>query len=132
MLVSDIVRNNARHFPKADAIVSVDPGWSCTWAELDVRTDRLANAFDELGLCKGDRAAIYAPNCREYIEFFFACAKSGVIGAAVNTRLADHEVQQYLSYVEPEVVLVHADLSRSAASWLGRAGLGASRRRFWW
>ncbi|MGI5159132.1 class I adenylate-forming enzyme family protein [Microbispora sp. CA-102843] len=117
MLVSDIVRRNAQFFPNRDAVVL--PGRvRRTWRELDARTNRFANALLGLGLSKGDRVAIYAPNCGEYVEFFFACAKSGVIGAPTNVRLAPYEMTSYLSYVEPAAVLVHADLVENAQGWL--------------
>lgn len=117
MLVSDIVRNNAQYFSHSEAVV-VPGGVSRTWEELDLRTNRVANAFATLGLAKGDRVAIFAPNCAEYLDFFFGCAKSGVIGAAINIRLAPAEVAEYLRYVEPKVVLVHAALATEAAAWL--------------
>ena len=117
MLVSDIVRNNARFFGGKEAVV-VPEGVTRTWSELDTRTTKFANALLDLGLTKGDRIAIFAPNCCEYLEFFFATAKSGVVGAAVNIRLAAHEISSYLSYVEPAAVLVHADLVEDARKWL--------------
>lgn len=125
MLVHDIVRRNAQFFPDADAVV-VPGGTSYTWRELDTRTNALANAFAGLGLTKGDRVAMFAPNCAEYVEFFFACAKSGVIGAALNVRLAPAELTSYVEYVEPAAVLVHSDLVEAAAPWLG--GAAAARR----
>lgn len=117
MLVSDIVRRNARFFGDEPAVV-VPGGAARTWSDLDTRTDRFASALTGLGLSKGDRIAVFAPNCGEYIEFFFATAKSGVVGAAVNIRLAAYEISSYLSYVEPAAVLVHADLADSARAWL--------------
>ena len=62
-----------------------------------------------LGLQKGDRLALYAPNCAEYIDFFFGTAKSGVPGAH-DTRLSAYELASYHSYVRPRALLVHADL----------------------
>jgi acyl-CoA synthetase (AMP-forming)/AMP-acid ligase II len=85
MLVSDIVRRNAKFFGNNDAVV-VPGGLTHTWLELDIRTNQFANALLDLGLAKGDRIAVYAPNCSEYVDLFFACAKSGVVGAAVNIR----------------------------------------------
>ena len=117
MLVSDVVRRNARYFGGMQAVV-VPGGPTRTWRELDERTDRLANALLSIGRAQGERLAMYAPNCGEYIDFFFACAKSGIVGAALNTRLAPHETSAYLSYVEPTVALVHADLLPVARTWL--------------
>ncbi len=117
MLVSDIVRRNAQYSGDYDAVV-VPGGEAWNWSQLHVRTNQFANALLSLGLGKGDRLAIYAPNCSEYIDFFFSCAKSGVIGAPTNIRLSPTETGGYLSYVEPAAVLVHASLVDSARSWL--------------
>ncbi len=118
MLVSDIVRRNAEFFGDAEAVVV--PGQRVTtWSEMERRTNRLARAFGSLGIEKGDRIAMFAPNCGEYIDFFFACAKSGVIGVATNVRLASYELIRYLNYVEPAAVIVHGELADAARSWLG-------------
>lgn len=117
MLVSDIVRRNAQYFGGRDAVVTPG-GVRRSWRELDERTDRFANALLGLGLTKGDRLALFAPNCPEYVEFFFACAKSGVIGATTNTRLSAYETSSYHGYVEPTALLVHADLVEQAKAWI--------------
>ena len=116
MLVSDIVRRNAQYYGARDAVVT-PAGVRHTWAELDVRSTRFANALSTLGLVKGERLALFAPNGPEYIDFFFACAKSGVIGATTNTRLTGYEIAAYHGYVEPSALLVHADLVESAREW---------------
>src|SRR6476661_352960 len=121
MLISDIVRRNAQFFADDDAFVV--PGERTTsWGEVEERTNRLARALLELGLEKGDRIAMFAPNCGEYVEFYFSCAKSGVIGAALNIRLAPHELVQYLRIVEPEAILVHSSLVASARAFVGEVG----------
>jgi acyl-CoA synthetase (AMP-forming)/AMP-acid ligase II len=117
VLVSDIVRKNAEYFGPRDAVVAPDTR-TASWAELDERTDRLAKVLQRLGLTKGDRLAMFAPNCVEYVEFFFACAKSGVIGAPLNLRLSPAELTAYVNYVEPAAVLVHADEAEAARAWL--------------
>lgn len=116
MLVSDIVRRNVSAYADRQAVVVA--GFAPqTWGELDERTDQFGRALLSLGLHKGDRLAMYAPNCAEYIDFFFACAKTGIVGSAINVRLAGPELSKYLRYIEPAVALVHADLD-AAASFL--------------
>ena len=118
MLVSDIVRRNADFFPDSEAIVI--PGVSTTtWAELEERSNRFARALLDLGLKKGDRISTFATNCGEYFDFFFACAKTGIIGATVNVRLTAPEVASYLNYVEPSAILVHADVGKRPAGPAG-------------
>jgi len=52
----------------------------------------MAHRWSEQGLRKGDRVAILAENCVEYVDAFFAAGKSGVVLVPLNTRLAPPEL----------------------------------------
>lgn len=113
MLVSAIVRRNAECFAARDAIV--EPGRpTLSWAALEARTNRLARAFARLGLARGDRLAVLAPNAGEHLQLFFAEAKSGVVGAPMNIRLTVHELASYCRYIEPGALVAHASLVDTA------------------
>lgn len=56
-----------------------------TYAELDARSNQLANSLAELGLRKGDKAAILLENGREFLFTWHALAKSGVVEVPINT-----------------------------------------------
>ena len=113
MLVSSIVRRNAVFFGDRDAVV--EPGRrTLTWTALDERTNQLARGLLSLGIGKGERIAVLAPNCGEHIELFFAEAKSGIVGAPMNVRLTLDEWAAYCRYVEPVAVIIHASLARAA------------------
>jgi long-chain acyl-CoA synthetase len=110
MLVSSIVRRNAVFAGDADAVV--EPGRrTLSWSALDARANQLAHGLLALGLGKGDRVAVLAPNCGEHIELFFAEAKSGVVGAPMNVRLTPDEWAAYCRYTEPAALIVHASLA---------------------
>ena len=115
MLVSDIVRRNAEYFAGNDAVV-VHGGPTFSWADLEERSNRTAHVFaGELGLRKNDRIATVMANCAEFYDFFFACAKTGVVGSPTNVRLAPAEIVKYLRIVGPRVILAsaeHADAVR--------------------
>lgn len=125
MLVHDILRRNAAFFGDLPAVV-VPGSHTMTWLELQDRVHRLANALLGLGLRPGDRVAMYAPNCSEYVEFYFACAASGIAGAALNVRLSSAELVEYVSYVQPGAVLAHPTLWSSAEEWLPLAAPDAA------
>ena len=108
--------------PSHRAVVEGDRVLS--YAALEARSNRLANAFLALGLRRGDRVGLLARNCLEYVEIELAAAKSGVILAALNWRLGDRELRHCINLVEPEVVIVQADLGAS----LDRLDLAAHRR----
>ncbi len=122
MLVGDIARRNAEYYGDRDAVI--DPTTrTISWSELNQRTDRLARALRRLGVTKGERLAMFAPNCVEYVEYYFACAKSGIVGAPLNLRSSVSEVRAYVNYVEPAAVLVHAADEAAAREWLSSTPL---------
>jgi len=85
MLLGDIIRQNACKFPHRTAVVSGET--RLTYEELNSRVNRLARALLDMGMKKGDRLAVLADTCPEYVVTYFACAKSGIIIVPVNTTL---------------------------------------------
>ncbi len=107
MLIGDIVRRNAQFFGDRDAVVVPDQA-TYSWAELDARSNALSHALRSLGLSKGDRLGALLPNCVEFFDFLYTCAKTGIVGAPANVRLTPAELGSYFRYVGPEALLVHA------------------------
>jgi len=50
-----------------------------TWKEFNQSTNMLANMLIDKDFQKGDRLAILSQNCDRYLEWYFGCAKAGVI-----------------------------------------------------
>ncbi|MFJ7726920.1 o-succinylbenzoate--CoA ligase [Neobacillus sp. NPDC097160] len=63
-----------------------------TYAELNERVNRFANALLSLGVRKGDRVNALLLNTNEMLESMFACAKIGAIFVPINFRLSVDEV----------------------------------------
>jgi fatty-acyl-CoA synthase len=68
-----------------------------TYRDLDIRTNRLANALVELGVRKGDRVAYLGPNDPTYFDVLFGSAGAGAVMVPVNSRLAPAEVSHVLT-----------------------------------
>jgi acyl-CoA synthetase (AMP-forming)/AMP-acid ligase II len=120
--VGALFRDRARACGARTALV--DGARRRTYAELDARSDRLAHALAAQGVRRGDRLALLARNCLEYIEIELAGAKLGAITAALNWRLADRELAHCINLVEPRVVIVQAEF----AAILDRLALCAHER----
>ena len=101
-----------------------------SYAELEDRSNRLANALRAMGLAPGDRVALLARNRLEYLEIELAAAKAGVILAALNWRLAARELTHCINLVEPKLLLAESDfgqqLGRLEIPELPRIELGAA------
>jgi acyl-CoA synthetase (AMP-forming)/AMP-acid ligase II len=115
--LGEILTVNAQLHPHRLAAKDLRRG--LTYAQYEERANRLASALgDGLGLAKGDRLAVYAHNCLEWMEIYAACAKSGVVAVPVNFRLAGPEVRYVLEDSGATALIAGADLADVAASVL--------------
>jgi acyl-CoA synthetase (AMP-forming)/AMP-acid ligase II len=81
-----------------------------TFRQWDERASRLANALLGLGLTKGDRVALLAYNCVEWMELYVALARAGLIAVPVNFRLAGPEIVYIVRDCEAAAIVVQDDL----------------------
>lgn len=105
--LGDLFRAKAVSQPNDLALVDGDRQF--TYADLDQRSDFLAQALLSLGIRRGERVGILAQNCSEYIELELAAAKQGFIVAALNWRLGDRELQHCINLVEPKLILLQEE-----------------------
>ena len=82
----DVVKMHAINIPHKVAIK--DKFRQATFNEWEERANRLANGLSDLGVRKGERFAILAYNCIEWMEIYAASAKGGQITVPVMFRLA--------------------------------------------
>lgn len=77
-----------------------------TYGQLKQDSDRMAAAFCELGLNKGDRIAVALPNWLETAVVFFAVAKIGAILVPFNPSYKAHEVQYIINHAKPKALII--------------------------
>ena len=95
-LVSDVVRLQARRTPARTALVY--EGRRDTYAELDGRIDRTANALRAAGVAEGDRVAVFSHNNRAYVILRFAIIRAGAVFTPINFMLGAAEVAYILDH----------------------------------
>jgi len=128
-----------------------------TYAELHAQVQKAANVLLDLGLKKGDTAAIYLPMIPEAVVAMLACARIGVTHSvvfggfsaeALNTRIADAQARVVItsdggyrrgapSALKPAVdaALDHADTSVEKVLVVRRTGQETAwnpQRDIWW
>lgn len=103
--LGDFVRFWARAIPNNEALVDGDVVKN--WAELNESTSRLANGLRELGITKGDRIGLIAPNCYEYLEIVIAGFKLGAIAVPLNQRLTASELGFIIKHSGCKMVISH-------------------------
>ncbi|GAA2057667.1 AMP-binding protein [Williamsia deligens] len=99
-----LVATAERHGDR-DALVEVATGRRWTWAELRTAVDEVAAALLAAGVQKGDRVAIWAPNCAEWVLVQFATATIGAILVTVNPAYRTHELRYVLQQSTSRVVV---------------------------
>jgi len=82
-----------------------------TYAQWNARACRLANALLRLGLAPGDRVAILAYNCIEWMEIYVALAKAGLVAVPVNFRLLGPEIQYIAEHSSARALIVQDALA---------------------
>jgi len=101
----DIARLNAAAFADKPAFVSA--GTSVSFAQVNARINRLANALAALGLSHGDRVAVLSRNRPELFEVY-GVAKGGLVAVPLNWRLAARELLHPLKDSRPRVIVAEA------------------------
>jgi long-chain acyl-CoA synthetase len=69
-----------------------------SYGELASRAARLAGALRACGLAAGDRVAIIAKNCPEYVEAFYGVWWAGLAAVPVNAKLHGAEFAYTLEH----------------------------------
>lgn len=82
-----LARAAARHGQR-EALVFPEHEVRLTYAEFAAAVDRLATGLLDLGIARGDRVGIWAPNRPEWVLTQFATARIGAILVNVNPPIA--------------------------------------------
>ncbi len=85
--------------------------WS--WGELGRRVDDLAAGLLSLGLERGDRVGIWAPNRSEWTLTQFATAKAGLVLVNVNPAYRRSELEYAMNKVECKALILAPALKTS-------------------
>jgi HIP---CoA ligase len=100
----------------ADREAVVDGATRLTYAELHEQVRRTAGALIALGVEKGDRVCLWAPNSWRWEVIALAVTYAGATLTPVNTRYTGHEAVDVVSRTRAKVVVV-------ADGFLGRSQL---------
>ena len=117
--LDDALTRNAKRKPRREALVDGQTRYS--YAELDARVSRAANALLAKGVKKGDRLALMSTNTKEFVITFYAAMRLGLIVAPVNPRMAAPEVTYVLDDSGARVFVYDPSLEDVA-----KKGFGAS------
>ena len=87
--VPHLVEDAARRHGELEALV--DGKLRLTYAQLAQEVDRYARGFVAAGVSAGDRAAMWAPNCAEWMLAALGLLRAGAVLVPLNTRFKGAE-----------------------------------------
>ncbi len=64
-----------------------------SYKELDLASNKLANALVDMGVKKGDRVALLMPNCPQFVISYYAVLRAGGIVVATNPLYSAREME---------------------------------------
>ncbi|MFI6849290.1 AMP-binding protein [Kitasatospora sp. NBC_00085] len=112
-----------RAFPGREALVDLPTGRRWTYRELSAEVDRVAGGLLALGVGRGDRVGIWAPNCAEWVFVQYATARIGAILVTVNPGYRTHELEYVLTQSGIRTVVAAPSFKTSDyAAMLAEAG----------
>lgn len=103
MLVQDFLQQSAARRPDKIALVCEDQ--RLTYAQIDAKANRLANALTKQGVKRGDRVAIYLNNSVESVVAVFASLKAGGVFVLINRSTKTEKLEFILNNCRASALL---------------------------
>lgn len=108
-------------------VAVIDERGAVTFAEIQRRTNALANELRRRGVGEGDGVAIMCRNHRGFIEATVACAKLGASALYLNTSFAGPQIADVVDREDPAALIYDEEF----ADLVEEAGKGRKRFIAW-
>ena len=104
-----------------------------SFAELDARSDRVAQALQASGIGPGARVAYIGRNTDVFFELLYGAMKAGVVTVPVNWRLAPPEVAGIVADAQARLVVLGREYAGDPAyaEWPGAQVLAGEAHDAW-
>jgi 3-(methylthio)propionyl---CoA ligase len=112
LTISSLLTHASRHNGDVEIVSKRVEGdmHRTTWAEVDVRSRKLAQALARLGLQAGDRVGTLAWNGYRHVETYYGVSGSGLVCHTINPRLFPQQVAWIINDAEDKVLLVDLNI----------------------
>ncbi|TAL84178.1 MAG: AMP-dependent synthetase [Candidimonas sp.] len=112
MNIASLLNRSVDRYPDAIALVFDQRRWS--YAQWNIRINRVAEALVDLGVRPFDRVALYLSTGEASVTVYFACQKIGAVVVPMNFRLAAGEVAHILQDSGARLLVYSHALARQA------------------
>jgi carnitine-CoA ligase len=90
-----------------DKTLFIYEGQKLSYAEVDRRVNRVANALRSIGISKGDKVSVMLPNGFEFPITWLALAKLGAVMVPTNINYKEHDLAYILSDSDASAIVIH-------------------------
>lgn len=119
--LTEYLRAWAKQRPRRPAVIFY--GHVTTYADLDQQSDRFAALLQAKGVRKGDRVAVFLPNCPQFHIVFFGILKLGAIHVPVSPLSRAFELAYELNDTDAEVIVALDQLAATVDQVRGETKL---------
>src|SRR3990167_1776489 len=112
LMISSLLTHAARHNGDIEIVsrrVECDTHRT-TWAEVELRSRKLAQALDRLGLQPGDRVGTLAWNGYRHLEIYYGVSGSQRVCHTINPRLFPQQVAWIANDAQDKVIFVDLNI----------------------
>lgn len=104
--IGQMLNEIAEKYPNNEALVHTDIGTRYNYSLLSWEISRTARGLIRMGIKKGDRIALWAPNITEWIIAQIALAKTGAIMVPVDPGAGKDDLQYVLEQSESKAIIM--------------------------
>lgn len=119
--LTEYLRAWAKDRPQRPAVIFY--GHVTTYADLDQQSDRFAALLQSKGVRKGDRVAVFLPNCPQFHIVFFGILKLGAVHVPVSPLSRAFELAYELNDTDAEVIVALDQLAATVDQVRGETKL---------
>lgn len=120
LLVQDFLEQTAARTP--DHIGLVCGAERLTFADLDARSNRIANLLLARGVLRGDRVVLWCPNSVELVVAIFGALKAGAVFVVQNEASKPDQVAYVVGNCRARALVTTARQAGPASAWLDAGG----------
>ena len=112
LMISSLLTHAARHNGDIEIVSKRVEGdmHRTTWAEVELRSRKLAQALDRLGLEAGDRVGTLAWNGYRHMEIYYGVSGSQRVCHTINPRLFPQQVAWIIADAQDKVMFVDLNI----------------------
>lgn len=103
--------HHAEKTPEKPALIMANSGERLSYAELEARSNRMAQLFRASGLRRGDVIAIFLENHIDFLPLCWAAQRSGLVYTCISTKLTADEAGYIVNDCGAKLLVAGASLA---------------------